>query len=156
MRQGINTKCPKRDDNYNTPPEAFDLIFSYIPRDKKVWCPFYNNGDLSIPKDIDVIHENKDFFAYVPEKWDYIVDNPPYSIKKQIFERCLSLGKPFALLVPFDSLERQYVSSMLKHNDFTVIIPHTRYKFNEMSFTPPFKCVFICVGFNLGRQIIFE
>ena len=156
MRQGRQTKCPKRDDNYNTPAEAFNLIFQYVPKNKRVWSPFYNTGNLSMPDDIDVIHENKDFFNYIPESWDCIIDNPPYSIKKQIFERCLSLGKPFALLVPFDSLERQYVSSMLKHNDFTVIIPYTRYKFNEMSFTPPFKCVWVCVGFDLKRQIIFE
>ena len=157
MRQGSNAKCPKKDDDYSTPKEAFDLLFDHIPRDKWVWSPFFMNGaDLNMPEDIKVIHEDKDFFEYEPDKYDFICDNPPYSIKQKIFERCLSLNKPFALLVPFDTMERQYMNKIFKTNDVSIIVPHKRYKFNTNKVTMPFKSVWICVGFGLDRQMIFE
>lgn len=36
--------------------------------------------------------------------YDMIVTNPPYSIKYQVLQRCYDLGKPFALLVPSDTV----------------------------------------------------
>ena len=156
MRQGSNTKCPKKDDDYTTPIESYQLLFDYIPRDNINWDPFYCEGKLNVPEDTTFIHENKDFFDYEPDKYNYIISNPPYSIKQKIFERCLALGKPFALLVPFDTMERQYMNEIFKKNDVTIIVPHKRYKFNENKFTPPFKTVWVCVGFNLDRQMIFE
>tara|TARA_R110001632_G_scaffold192644_1_gene313481 strand:+ start:5299 stop:5772 length:474 start_codon:yes stop_codon:yes gene_type:complete len=157
MRQGKQTRCPKKDDDYSTPIEAFELLFEFIPRDKWVWSPFFMNGaDLNMPKDIQIIHEHRDFFDYQPHNFEFIVDNPPYSLKKEIFKRCETIGKPYALLVPFDSLERQYLNETMRTRDVTVIIPRKRYKFNDNKVTMPFKSVWICVGFNLGKQLIFE
>ena len=157
MRQGKQTKCPKKDDNYSTPREAFELLFDYIPRDKWVWSPFFMNGaDLNMPDDINIIHEHRDFFDYQPYNFEYIIDNPPYSIKERIFKRCETIGKPYALLVPFDTLERKYMNDILKARDVSVIIPKKRYKFNSNKVTMPFKSVWICVGFGLDRQMIFE
>lgn len=53
------------------------------------------------------IDEGKDFFEYEPNSWDVIVSNPPYSIKDSIIERVYELNKPFALLLPLDSLQGQ-------------------------------------------------
>ena len=157
MRQGSNTKCPKKDDNYSTPKEAFDLLFKFIPRDKTVWSPFFMNGaDLNMPKDINVIHTDKNFFEYQPDTYDFICDNPPFSKKREIFERCEKLNKPYALLVPFDTLERQYMNTIMKTRDVTVVIPKKRFKFNDNKVTMPFKSVWICVGFGLDKQLIFE
>ena len=156
MRQGKQTRCPKKDDNYNTPIEAFELLFQFIPRDKIVWSPFYNDGNLNMPKDIKCIHTDNDFFQYEPDTYDMIVDNPPYSRKKEIFERCEKLGAPYALLVPFDSLERQYLNETMKTRDVTVVIPRKRYKYNDNKVTMPFKSVWVCIGFGLKRQLIFE
>ena len=156
MRAGINTKTKFKTDDYTTPTEAFELLFEYIPRDKMVWSPFYCKGKLNMPTDIKYIHTDKDFFTYEPDTYDMIVDNPPYSLKKEIFERCETIGKPYALLVPFDTLERQYMNNIFKTKDVTVIVPKKRYKFNDNKVTMPFKSVFICVGFGLDKQLIFE
>ena len=52
---------------------------------------------------IRVVHSHiltgEGFFVYEPEEWDLIVSNPPFSIKQKVVERCLALGKPFALLL---------------------------------------------------------
>jgi len=109
-----------------------------------------------MPTDIKYIHTDKDFFTYEPDTYDMIVDNPPYSLKRQIFARCETIGKPYALLVPFDTLERQYMNNIFKTKDVTVIVPKKIYKFNDNKVTMPFKSVFICVGFGLDKQLIFE
>lgn len=149
----------KKSDNYTTPFEAWELIFKYIKCRDKVWCPFFCKGDLSQHLDklkINYIHINKDFFTYEPEEWSCVIDNPPYNNKQKIFERLELLGKPYALLVPMDTLERQYIAKILKNKDFTIIIPNVRFSFKEGRVTAPFKTVWFCVGFKLGKQIIFD
>lgn len=37
-------------------------------------------------------------------EFDYLISNPPYSIKDKIIERCIDLGKPSVLLLPVDTL----------------------------------------------------
>ena len=51
------------------------------------------------------IDEGKDFFKYEPEEWDILISNPPYSIKDAIIKRVYELNKPFALLLPLNSLQ---------------------------------------------------
>lgn len=158
MRQAGNTKPPKKDDDYNTPRIAFDLIFKHLNiTDQKVWCPFYNNGNLTnILHDYNIIHEDKDFFSYIPNDYFILIDNPPYSTKKQIMERCVEIGKPFALLIPMDTLDRQYTASLMRQGDWSIIIPHKRYKFNDNSVSMPFKVIWLCYKCKLKQQIIFE
>ena len=49
--------------------------------------------------------EGQDFFEYEPEHWDLIVSNPPFSIKDKVLERLYSFNKPFAVLLPLNSLQ---------------------------------------------------
>ena len=162
MRKGLNTKSNSllnRCDNYSTMKESFDLLFAYIKvKEKNVWFPFYNDGLINSYKfDCNIIHNDNDFFD-TNEECDYIIDNPPFSIKEKVFQRCLMLNKPFCLLVPIDTLERQYISKMFKDKDFTIIIPTKRYSFINQSkaITIGFKCCWFCYGFELGKNIIFE
>jgi len=55
----------KDSDNYITNPEDWKRIKQYIPTDKQIWSPFYCDGkmkDYFKEMDIDIIHENEDFF----------------------------------------------------------------------------------------------
>ena len=136
-----DTKSPsfkvKKNDNYNTPVEAWEFLLNNLhqeARNKIIWSPFYNDGSLiKNLKDLNIklIHENKDFFTYEPEKYDMIVDNPPYSCKKEILERCLKLNKPFALLLPLDTLERHYMKDIFNSNTnkIQLLIPRKRYDY---------------------------
>lgn len=162
MRNGKQNNPKKHyqlDDNYSTPKEAFDLLFKHINvKNKKVWFPFYNEGRINTFNfDCEVIHEEKDFFD-TNTKCDYIIDNPPYSIKQKVFERLLCLQTPFAMLVPMDTLERQYFINLMKDEDLSIIIPYERYKFlnNNKKTSMPFKTIWICVDCKLDKQIIFE
>ena len=64
---------------------------------------FYEGGGFNCVK--SHIDDGKDFFKYEPDEWDIIISNPPYSIKDAIIERVYNLNKPFALLLPLDSLQ---------------------------------------------------
>ena len=160
MRKGKQETYLNRCDNYSTQKEAFDLLFKYvkIEKNKKVWAPFYNEGLINQYEfPFQMIHTETDFFETNID-YDYIIDNPPYSSKEKVIRRCVDLGRPFCLLLPIDTLERKYISILFKDKDFTVIIPKKRWKFinNGSKVTMPFRSCWFCIGFKLGRQIIFE
>ena len=99
----------KSSDEQYTPAYAVAPIIKYIPGNKIVWCPFdteHSEYVLALKAaGIRVVHSHiltgEDFFVYEPEEWDLIVSNPPFSIKQKVVERCLALGKPFALLLSY-------------------------------------------------------
>lgn len=95
-------------DECHTPEYAVTALLPLLPKDVVVWCPFdkgYSNYVQVLRKaGYKVIHshidDGKDFMQYQPnEHWDIIVSNPPFTNKRKIFERALSFGKPFALLM---------------------------------------------------------
>ena len=149
----------KRDDNYATPSAAWELIVKELNlKDQIVWCPFYCKGELDTQfKYKNKIHEDKDFYTYAPDEYTYVVDNPPYHQKEKIMERLVKLGKPFALLLPMDTMERKYFKKY-SDMDFTIIIPTERYKFitNKKNDHPAFKACWFCFGFGLKKQMIFQ
>lgn len=121
-------------DNYVTSKHGWDIVKKYLPdHSKKVWCPFYHGGELGKLFDYpNKIHLDQDFYGYQPDSWDLIVDNPPYHKKDKVIARCIALGKPFALLLPLLTLERQYYKRLIVNNPdikVTVVIPNKRIKF---------------------------
>ena len=168
MRLGEKFKVSSEKNDYNTPIEAWELLIDHI-KDKniKFWLPFYNDGSikqmLQKKLKINVIHQNKDFFSYEPKSYDVIADNPSYFQKEKVFRRCVELDKPFALLVPMETVERKYFADMFKGDKrIQIIIPKKRYEFestySDSSGKIPFKSVWICWKMNLKSKnnIIFE
>ena len=51
------------------------------------------------------LSEGQDFFQYEPEHWDILISNPPFSKKDKVLKRAWSFGKPFALLLPVNSIQ---------------------------------------------------
>ena len=51
------------------------------------------------------LQDGQDFFEYEPEQWDIVVSNPPFSVKDKVLERLYSFNKPFAILLPLNSLQ---------------------------------------------------
>ena len=51
------------------------------------------------------LEDGKDFFQYEPDDYDIIVSNPPFTEKDRVLERLYELGKPFAILLPLNSLQ---------------------------------------------------
>lgn len=91
-----------------------DHIIKYLQKDKKIWCPFdieecsaFSVRLKECGFDVISTHIDKgqDFFEYEPDKWDLIVSNPPFSLKDKVLERLYSFNKPFAILLPLNSLQ---------------------------------------------------
>lgn len=90
-----------------------DHIAKYLSKDKVIWCPFDEEWsafyrrlkELGFTVIRSSLAEGQDFFTYEPSEWDVIVSNPPLSIKDKVLERLYSLNKPFAILLPLNSLQ---------------------------------------------------
>ena len=100
-------------DECYTPYYAVDPIVKYIPKNKKIWLPFDETWSAFyqtfIEKGYNVIRsslaDGKDFFTYEPDNYDVIISNPPFSKKDNILKRLYELKKPFAILLPLNSLQ---------------------------------------------------
>ena len=100
-------------DEVYTPFYAVEPLLEFLPKDKKIWCPFDEEWSafyqLLSEKGYDVtrssLSEGQDFFSYQPDDWDILVSNPPFSKKDDVLKRAFSFGKPFALLLPVNSIQ---------------------------------------------------
>ena len=105
----------KNDEMY-TPEYAVTPILEFIKPNWVVWCPF-DTKDSEFVKQISKtnkvifshIENGEDFYNYEPEEhWDCMVSNPPFTKKRNIFERALSFNKPIALLMTNAWLNDKY------------------------------------------------
>ena len=108
------------------------------------------------------IANGQDFFATEPPECDYIISNPPYSVKGDVFERLFHLNIPFAMLVGVVGLlESQKRFSMFRDHDFEIMYLNKRVSYfksyveQKPSLNPPFSSVYVCKGM-LPKQIVFE
>ena len=108
------------------------------------------------------IKDGKDFFEIEVPECDYIISNPPYSVKGDVLSRLFKLGKPFAMLVGVVGLfESQQRFEMFRDNDFEIMYMNRRiayfksYEEQKPSLNPPFSSVYVCKGM-LPKQIVFE
>ena len=157
-------------DEFYTPVYAVKPIIKYIEKGKTVWCPF-DTEDSNFVKEFRAngvnvvcshISEKKDFFTQDVPNCDYIISNPPYSIKGKVFERLFQINKPFAMLVGVVGLfESQARFNMFKNNSFEIMYLNKRvsyfksYTDPKPSLNPPFSSVYVCSRM-LPSQIVFE
>jgi hypothetical protein len=95
-------------DFFQTPAYAVDLIGPYV-QNKRIWEPAAGHGRIANRLrdqwhcsviETDVLQGVNFLENLEPHPIDYIVTNPPFSLKREFFTHCLYLGLPFALLIP--------------------------------------------------------
>lgn len=150
----------KNDECY-TPVNGVLPILKYIPVGATVWCPFdtkESNFVKEISKTHKVIHshieEGKNFFEYEPSEWDVMVSNPPFTGKRQIFERALSFNKPFALIMSNTWLNDSAPKQLFKDKDLQLLMFDRRMEFNGNK-KITFSSSYFCWNF-LPKQIVME
>ena len=152
----------KDSDNYATDKKGWEIIQSYIPKDKIIWSPFYCDGkqkEYFEEMGYNIIHEDKDFFTYTPNNYDIIVDNPPFSKMKNICIRLKELDKPFIIVAFSKVILMKWFQRMFKDH-LQVIIPFTRPTFTHLTnpkkgYTPPFGVQYYCYKMNLSKDLTF-
>jgi len=157
-------------DEFYTPEYAVSPILKYLKPGSIIWCPFdtekSNFVKLFMENGHNVINthleDGNDFFKMNVPHCDYIISNPPYSLKGKVFERLFNINKPFAMLVGVVGLfESQYRFEMFKNNNFEIMYFNKRvsyfknYEDQKPSLNPPFSSVYVCHEI-LPKQIIFE
>lgn len=161
-------KITRKDDEWYTPEEAIYPIIKYLKPGAKIWCPFDSDDSNFVrilrSKGFKVINshirEGKDFFNQdVPEWTDYIISNPPYSLKSQVLSQLYWLGVPFMMLIGCVGIfESQNRFEMFKNNKVELLIFNKRVKFIKEDGTytsPPFSSWYICSNV-LDKQITFD
>lgn len=156
-----------KNDECITLPYAVKPILKYIPKGAVVWCPF-DKEDSEFVKQISktnkVIRSHisercGDFYKYEPEEhWDCIISNPPFTAKRNIFERALSFGKPFALIMSNTWLNDSAPKILFKDKDLQLLMFEQRMKFlnnGKIDNKITFSSSYFCYNF-LPKQIIME
>ena len=159
-----------QNDEFYTPDYAIFPILKYIPSGSIVWCPFdtteshfvkllKKHGCLVISTHIK---NGQDFFKITPPRCDYIVSNPPYSVKTEVLEYLFSLEIPFAMLVGVVGLfESQKRFDLFKQHNFEIMYFNRRvsylrnYSDSKPALNPPFSSGYVCSGI-LPDKIVFE
>ena len=156
-----------KNDECLTPDYGVKPIIKYIPKNAVVWCPF-DTKESEFVKQIRAngnkviyshISNGQDFYTWEPkERWDCIVSNPPFTAKRQIFERALSFNKPFALIMSNTWLNDAAPKQLFKEKDLQLLMFEQRMKFlnnGEVQNKITFSSSYFCYNF-LPKQIIME
>jgi hypothetical protein len=107
-------------DRCQTPAYAIDPLLPYLDRTWVIWEPAAGEGNIGralmdrgftvVMSDLldegigEGVEGGRSYFEWAPDRFDAIVTNPPYSIKFPWYERTYQFGKPFALLLPVETL----------------------------------------------------
>lgn len=158
-------------DEFYTPLYAIKPICEYIPANSHIWCPFDTKQSLFVKEFTKLGHlvtfghisTGQDFFKMeTPPKINYIISNPPYSLKTEVLLKLFALNKPFAMLLGIVGLfESQKRFQIFKNNEFEIMYMNKRisyfknYADPKPSLNPPFSSVYLCHQM-LPKQIIFK
>ena len=163
-------RATKKQDEWRTPAYAVRPLLRYLKPQSLVLCPF----DDETSNFVSVLREaghtvgyghlsgGYDFFNLTkPEAvfFDYIIRNPPYSVKDAVFAHLISLGRPFAMLMGataglfegkrFDLFERT-IPELLWLKPRVAFIDQE----GKAMRSPPFQSCYVCRGV-LPRKIMF-
>lgn len=157
-------------DEFYTPVYAILPLLKYLKPKSKIWCPFdtkeSNYVKVFESNEFDVAYTHIDsgdnFFDYLHPKEDYIISNPPYSLKTEVLERLFELNVPFAMLIGVVGLfESKRRFELFKNNKFEIMYFDKRisylksYNDSKPLLNPPFSSVYVCHNI-LPQQIVFE
>jgi len=154
-------------DEYYTPQILVEPILQYVPPNSTIWCPFDTEESEFVIAFKEAGHKvivshiwtGQDFHSWKPsEDYDYIISNPPFTQKLEIFERLYKLNKPFAMVMGLPILNYQEVGNFFfeKQNmgfNLQLLIVDKKVSFdgNTASFNNSYFCYKM-----LPKDIIFR
>lgn len=138
-------------DEYYTPPILVKPILEFIKPKSIVWCPFDTKDSEFVIQLKKAGHKviyshiwlNQDFFHYEPnEPYDYIISNPPFSKKLEVFARLYKLNKPFAMICGLPILNYQEVGEFFLDKELQLLIVDKKISFDgkTASFNNSYFC----------------
>ena len=129
--KSINKSMKSKNDERYTPPILVYPILKYIEPRSTIWCPFDTEKSefFKILNDeghnviATHIWNEQDFFNYTPsEDFDYVISNPPFSRKMEVFDRLYKINRPFAMLMNIECLNYQIVGNFFTQHPLQLLI----------------------------------
>lgn len=170
MKKPMNNSGGGSKNLCQTPDYALDPLLPYLPGDWTIWEPACGEGYLAqvlrgaghevITSDILT---GQNFFDYRPNAhFDAIVTNPPYNpnqMKADWVARCYELGKPWANLMPVETIGSGPVQEMFVKCGVEIIYMNQRVNF-KMPFKgwggkSQFSSAWFTWGLGIGRPMTF-
>ena len=162
-----STKKSHTFDQCQTPFYALDPLISYLPTNCILWESAAGEGQIAAKLKLsgfrvittDIL-TGQNFFETSPPNWGCQVTNPPYSIKYNWLERSYQLGRPFALLLPLETMGASKGQKLFERYGIEIILLDKRINF-KMPYKgygktgAHFPVAWFTWGLEIGRQIIF-
>lgn len=122
-------------DNCQTPGYALEPLIPYLFHFDTIWECAKGEGYLAIElitrgykvvasglPDLDFLVSHIDYFTC-------IVTNPPYGLKYDFIQRCYEIGKPWALLMPIETVGAARAQEQFKKYGISIIFMSKRVNF---------------------------
>lgn len=168
MKPKNNSKNPAR-DMCQTPDYALDPLLPYLKPEWCAWesaCGEYYLSNALRDKAVSMVIATDqlyghDYFSYEPdrESYDVQITNPPFSKKYPWLRRAYELGKPFALLMPADSLYARSANALFEKYGTEIIIMNPRINFKMPNkgwdSRANFSTAWFTWGLNIGKVLTF-
>jgi hypothetical protein len=153
-------------DFFQTPNYATDLVAPFLCPEWVVWeCAAGRGKILTRLQHHGIATFGSDLLEGInfldtqeePRGFDAIVTNPPFSLKRQFYETCMSYGRPFALLLPMDFCG--WILNAMQDPKAQWIAPTRRIDYitptgkSGGESTAQYHSGWFCYGLNLPRQI---
>ena len=160
----------KKNDECYTPDVVWDNISCYLPsQDSIVYEPFYGQGHtfryLQNKYSTVLGKEDLDFFSNesseLLNRCDYVISNPPFSLKFKIVKRLVEYNKPFILLFPLGSINTSAFLSAFDNEieNVSIIIPNGRIKYivnGSVQNSPSFESCYLCYKMRIDKLIFLK
>ena len=140
----------------------------YLKEGSTIWCPFDKEESQFVQvlknQGFSVIYGHietgQDFFKVDVPKCDYIISNPPYSLKGEVFKRLIEIGKPYAMLINFQGIfDHKNRFEMFKNNrtEMLWLSPRVNYikQGDYKASGVPFQSGYLCSSI-FKEQLNFE
>lgn len=119
-------------DEWYTKREIVELAFKLFPPNEgdHIICPFDSDKSnfVKVVKekyDKNVLYGMRDFLVNDYD-YDYLITNPPFSIKDEVIGKCVASGKPSVLILPLDVLGGVERHRLYRQTCISVYIPTRR------------------------------
>lgn len=160
-------------DTFQTPNYAVDLLIPHLTwlshPNFRIWeCAsgqgkivdrLEENGFSVFGTDLQHTPSVNFLYDVAPMKFDCIVTNPPFSLKRKFYFKCLDYQKPFALLIPadysgwlIDAVNRDGCEKIIPTRRIDYITPNGN---SGKSSASQFHSMWLTWGFNLGKSETF-
>jgi len=164
---------PKKSDELYTPKILVKPIWHHLDCWALEFCQTYNRIPIVLcpfdTKDSEYVIElsncsnwdikyghlitGEDFFTYDYGDWDICISNPPFSLKKKIYERLFQIGKPFALLGNMMQINYEEIGRLFSEHQIQILSFDRRVSFDGNPSS--FMSGYFCYKF-LSNNLIFE